>query len=63
MRTIAFGAALLVLAACSQSPTSPAPIHQHLAPKASIICPPGYSGVVIRTGFEEQEVCMPSGQF
>lgn len=62
MRTIAFGAALLVLAGCSQSPTSPAPIHSHVKPLASIICPPGYSGVVIRTGFEEEEVCMPTGQ-
>lgn len=60
-KTLSFGAALLVLVACGESPTAPAPIHRHVAPKASIVCPPGYTGMVIRTGNEDEEVCVPDG--
>jgi hypothetical protein len=54
-----FGGAILVLCACGQSVTAPAPVHRHMGAKASIVCPPGYTGMVIRTGNEEQEVCVP----
>lgn len=57
-RTLSFGAALLILCACSSE--SENPVESTKVKPANIICPPG-SGIVIRTGADGQpyETCEP----